>query len=59
MQYLVAFGFMSLIVAMFVVTYLMNKNTERPDVELDDTSCGGCLNVGCGHHPAHNNKEGM
>ncbi|MDL2212196.1 hypothetical protein LJB88_04900 [Erysipelotrichaceae bacterium OttesenSCG-928-M19] len=58
MKFLIAFGFILLIVVLFITTYVLNNRTEKPDIDIDIEGCGGCHNINCGHHPTHlTNKE--
>ncbi|MDF9867089.1 hypothetical protein OKW22_000650 [Bacilli bacterium PM5-3] len=60
MSYLVLFGFMFFIVVLFIGTYMLNNNTEKPDIDINIEGCGGCHNINCGHHPVHvSDKEDM
>ncbi|MCF0117159.1 MAG: hypothetical protein HUJ61_03810 [Bacilli bacterium] len=45
-------------VALFIGTYLLNKNTKKPEgcEELGE-ACQGCKILECSHNPSKNNKE--
>ena len=46
--------FMIIMVSIFILTYLGNKNTPKPEGCEDlKADCGGCHDISCGHHPAH------
>ena len=57
MNYLIAFGFIALIVVLFIGTYVLNNRTQKPDIDVDIEGCGGCHNINCGHHPSHKNVK--
>ncbi|MDR3215096.1 MAG: hypothetical protein LBT75_02325 [Bacilli bacterium] len=56
-MYLVTLGFMLLIVFMFIITYLLNNRTKKPDIDINIDGCHGCYNIECNHNPAHQVKE--
>lgn len=51
-SYLVLLGFFVVVVALFIITYLINENTRAPKVDVDISGCRGCHNISCGHHNA-------
>ena len=51
---IVAFVFMTILVAVFILTYVGNKKTPVPEgCENLKAECGGCHDISCGNHPAH------
>lgn len=52
-----AFIFFIIIVGMFIITYVLNKRTPDPDIEVDMSGCNGCKSVMCQRHPAHNSDK--
>ncbi len=53
-----AIVWLGILIAVFIGTYIWNKNTPKP-VGCEDVSeeCGGCANIACTHHTAHNEEE--
>lgn len=48
-----------LLVSIFIITYIMNRNTPKPEgceEIINEVSCRGCKQLSCGHHPKQNNK---
>ena len=46
-------------IAMFISTYLLNKNTKKPEGcegELGE-ACSGCKILACSHHPHKEEEE--
>ena len=43
------------LVAMFIITYILNKKTHKPkgceDI-IKNAGCRGCKMISCGHHPS-------
>ena len=45
---------MTILVAVFILTYVGNKKTPVPEgCENLKAECGGCHDISCGNHPAH------
>lgn len=48
-----------LLVSIFIITYIMNRNTPKPEgceEIINEVSCRCCKQLSCGHHPKQNNK---
>lgn len=45
------------VIGMFITTYVLNKRTPAPDIDVDMSGCSGCKSVMCQRHPAHNSKQ--
>ena len=46
--------FMAGLVGVFILTYIGNKNTPKPEGMEDlQADCSGCHDISCGHHSAH------
>lgn len=52
-----AFVWMAILIAVFIGTYLWNKNTPQPEGCEDMSECSGCNNIACAHHSAHHEEE--
>lgn len=48
---------MAVLIAVFVLTYVLNRNTPRPEGCEEMSECSGCANVACSHHSAHKMEE--
>lgn len=46
-----------ILIAIFIGTYLLNKNTPQPEGCEDMSECVGCNNIACSHHSAHHKEE--
>ena len=59
MRYLLAILFFGALVAIYIVLYLMNKKTPKPegceDLKVD---CDGCKDFAFTNNPAHNQVKG-
>ena len=43
------------LVAIFIITYILNKKTPKPEGcedRIKNAGCRGCKMLSCGHHPA-------
>ena len=43
-----------ILVSVFIGTYIMNRNTPKPEgceELINEISCRGCRQLSCGHHP--------
>lgn len=50
--------FLAIMIAIFIGTYLLNKNTPKPEGCDDMEECSACANFGCtmnSHHKEENN----
>lgn len=47
-KYLIAVGIIVVIVIIYVVTYVLNENTDRPE-GCEDLECNGCNAKDCSH----------
>lgn len=54
---LTAILWMAILIAVFVGTYILNKNTPKPEGCDDMDECGGCHNIACSHNDAHHKEE--
>ena len=45
-----------ILIAIFIGTYLLNKNTPKPEGCEDMSECVGCNNIACSHHSAHHKE---
>lgn len=51
-----ALGVFSILMALYIGSYLLNKRTKRPDGCEDLTaSCTGCAITTCGHYEGEDN----
>ncbi len=44
----------SLLIGVFIITYILNKKTPKPEGCEDiikTAGCAGCKQFSCGHHP--------
>ncbi len=54
MKYLYAILFFGLLVAIYIILYLMNKKTPKPEGCEDlHADCDGCKDFGCTNNPVH------
>ena len=59
MKYLLAILFFGALVAIYIVLYLMNKKTPKPEgCEGLGADCDGCKESACTNDPAHNQVKG-
>ena len=58
MRYLLAILFFGALVAIYIVLYLMNKNTQTRGCEDLKADCDGCKDFACTNNPAHNQVKG-
>ncbi len=58
-NYLIAGGVVLVCIGLFIVSYLLNKKTPKPDgCEEKEEHCDTCGITSCFHHPSKNeNKE--
>lgn len=54
---LTAVLWMAFLIAVFIGTYILNKNTPKPEGCEDMSECSGCHNFACSHHTAHHKEE--
>lgn len=47
----------ALLVAIFIGSYILNKNTPKPEGCEDMSECSGCNNFACTHHSVHRKEE--
>ena len=52
-----AFVWMAILIVVFIGTYLLNKNTPKPEGCVELSECGGCNNIACSHNTAHHKEE--
>ncbi|MFQ6873982.1 MAG: hypothetical protein ACLT6Z_03910 [Coprobacillus cateniformis] len=48
---------MAILIVVFIGTYLLNKNTPKPEGCEELSECGGCNNIACSHNTAHHKEE--
>ena len=59
LRYLLAILFFGALVAIYIVLYLMNKKTPKPEGCEDlKADCDGCKDFACTNNPAHNQVKG-
>ena len=56
-QILISVGVVLVCVALFISTYLLNKNTKKPE-GCETLDCEGCSLTDCSHHPNKNKEKG-
>lgn len=57
MEYLIALGFMAVLVFIYMGSYLLNKKVEPP-MKIDvDGGCKNCRSIGCANNPAHHKGD--
>ncbi|MDO5089580.1 MAG: hypothetical protein Q4D53_07330 [Leptotrichiaceae bacterium] len=48
------------LVGIFILTYILNKKTPKPEGcenLISKAGCAGCRQFSCGHHPDRKEKE--
>ena len=53
----ISIGVVLVCIALFIGTYLLNKNTKKPD-GCEPLDCEGCTISECSHHPDKNKEKG-
>lgn len=53
----ISIGVVLVCIALFIGTYLLNKNTKKPD-GCESLDCEGCTISECSHHPDKNKEKG-
>ncbi len=56
---MIALLWMVLLVTVYIMTYLWNKKTPKPEDCEEMSECSGCANITCSHHSAHQKEENI
>lgn len=57
-DYLVPAGVLIVAIGLFILSYLLNKKTPKPEGCQDTTQeCEGCKMIGCSHHPINQEQN--
>ncbi len=58
MQFLVAIMLVAVLVILFFVSYLLNRNTKKPiEMKITDQGCKACKNYSCSHKEEVEEKQ--
>ncbi len=56
---MIALLWMVLLVTVYIMTYLWNKKTPKPEDCEEMSECSGCANITCSHYSAHQKEENI